>query len=105
MVMGYLLLLYNTFTGVRLDNMLATFFLLSCNFYIYSFNYLVNVQVGPFQVSRPCKFKIKVRVQLNLHGIVVVESAVVSSLIEHCCNIKMKSMSHHQLSVRWLFHV
>ncbi|XP_052181222.1 heat shock 70 kDa protein 16 isoform X3 [Diospyros lotus] len=36
-------------------------------------------EIGPFQISHPDKVKIKVRVQLNLHGIVAIDSA---SLIE-----------------------
>ncbi|KAL6990790.1 hypothetical protein U1Q18_008912 [Sarracenia purpurea var. burkii] len=35
--------------------------------------------IGPFQVAHPEKVKIKVRIELNIHGIVIVESA---SLIE-----------------------
>ncbi|XP_052181221.1 heat shock 70 kDa protein 16 isoform X2 [Diospyros lotus] len=38
-----------------------------------------NFMIGPFQISHPDKVKIKVRVQLNLHGIVAIDSA---SLIE-----------------------
>ena len=39
----------------------------------------VNVQVGPFQSTTSERAKLKVKVRLNLHGIVSVESATVSS--------------------------
>jgi len=35
------------------------------------------MQIGPFQASSNEKARIKVKVQLNLHGIVTVESAMV----------------------------
>jgi len=36
------------------------------------------MQIGPFQSTKGEKAKIKVRVRLNLHGIVSIESATVS---------------------------
>lgn len=45
------------------------------NFYL--FIYLFLMQIGPFQASSNEKARIKVKVQLNLHGIVTVESAMV----------------------------
>lgn len=36
------------------------------------------MQIGPFQTTNSERAKVKVRVRLNLHGIVFVESATVS---------------------------
>lgn len=40
----------------------------------------VPIQIGPFQSSKGGRAKVKVKVRLNLHGIVSVESATVSHL-------------------------
>lgn len=39
---------------------------------------ILFTQIGPFQGSHSEKSRVKVKVQLNLHGIVTVESASVS---------------------------
>jgi hypothetical protein len=39
----------------------------------------VHMQIGPFQSTKAERAKLKVKVRLNLHGIVSVESATVSS--------------------------
>lgn len=39
---------------------------------------LYNVQIGPFQCAKSERAKLKVKVRLNLHGIVSIESATVS---------------------------
>lgn len=40
-----------------------------------------NGQIGPFQSSKGDRAKLKVRVRLNLHGMVSIESATVSLLL------------------------
>lgn len=47
----------------------------------------ISIQIGPFHGSHRDKTRVKVRVQLNLHGIVSVESATVSKkpLFFHLC--------------------
>lgn len=39
----------------------------------------VHMQIGPFQSTKAERAKLKVKVRLNVHGIVSVESATVSS--------------------------
>jgi hypothetical protein len=46
----------------------------------------VHVQIGPFQSTKSERAKLKVKVRLNLHGIVSVESATVSSVSSCNCN-------------------
>ena len=41
----------------------------------------MHIQIGPFQSSKGGRSKVKVKVRLNLHGIVSVESATVSHLL------------------------
>ncbi|KAA8520059.1 hypothetical protein F0562_014315 [Nyssa sinensis] len=51
-----------------------------------------DLMIGPFQVSHAEKVKVKVRVQLNLHGIVTVESA--SLLEDHKDDSILRSDAH-----------
>lgn len=54
-----------------------------------------NFSIGPLQVSHPEKVKVKVRVLLNLHGIVTIESA---SLIEDPRDDSTHSSNAHMTS-------
>jgi heat shock protein 4 len=45
-------------------------------------SYELHLQIGPFQSTKSERAKVKVKVRLNLHGIVSVESATVS--LEEC---------------------
>lgn len=42
------------------------------------------MQIGPFQATKSERAKVKVKVRLNLHGIVSVEGATVSVLWNAC---------------------
>lgn len=44
----------------------------------------VYCQIGPFQATKSERAKVKVKVRLNLHGIVSIESATVSNSDIYC---------------------
>ena len=50
----------------------------------YLFVVLNSVQIGPFQPSKGEKAKLKVKVRLNIHGIVSLESATVNCTATSC---------------------
>lgn len=47
------------------------------------------MQIGPFEASQNEKAKVKVKVKLNIHGIVAIESALVSKEIPLFCHLNL----------------
>ena len=47
-------------------------------FHLTIFDVVIVGQIGPFQSTKSERAKVKVKVRLNLHGVVSIESATVS---------------------------